>query len=264
MAEGLDTPRKVPLVRVDGFPYDTGMHASPQQLVADPRFLRSFKNRRTMVAEEVLGLGDCLYFYVGYACPRFGDMAFVYDPAMSAQWPGGATPFDTGGIIGYIHATDLPGKTLEEEKRQQPTRLSDEEKEIFRRYVESHRIDLHAWQGHFVAFLETEYDRSADYVSGVRPRGDDPTGRHLHPGNVREAWTWEIQAHRDHSVLEGLWLLRISVGQEQLLRDALEDRPKDDPWWLALEDTRIFSPSEAEWEKERICKDAERTILTWL
>jgi hypothetical protein len=140
MAEGFDKPRKVPLVRAEGSLYDTGKHATPQRLATDPRFLRSFKSTRTAVAEEVLGLDDCLYFYVGYACPRFGDMVFVYDPAMSASWPGSATPFDTGGIIGYIHANGLPGKDLEGEKCRHAVSLSDGEKAIFREYVQAHRI----------------------------------------------------------------------------------------------------------------------------
>lgn len=264
MAQGFDKARKVPLVRAEGFPYNTGEHATSQRLAADPRFLRSFKSTRTAVAEEVLGLGDCLYFYVGYACPRFGDMVFVYDPAVSASWPGSATPFDSGGIIGYIHANGLPGKDLEGEKCRYAAPLSDSEKTIFREYVQAHRIvDLRTWQPRFDAFLATHYDRAADYVRAERPKGDDPTGRHLHPRNDREAWTWEIQAHRDHGILNGLWLLRMSSEKEQMLRQALEDLPENDPWWQALGNASIFAPC-SESEGMGVCREAERVILSWL
>jgi hypothetical protein len=54
----------------------------------------------------VLGLGDSLYFYVGHACPEFGQIVLVYTPEWSSSEPGGATPFDTGGLrLGYVKGT---------------------------------------------------------------------------------------------------------------------------------------------------------------
>lgn len=96
-----------------------------------------------------------------------------------------------------------------------------------------------------------------------RPKSDDPTGRHLHPRNDREAWTWEIQAHKDHGVLDGLWLLRMASEKEQILRQALEDLPQDDPWWQALGDGSIFA-SCSESESKGVCREVERMILSWL
>jgi hypothetical protein len=260
-------PRKVPLVRVEGFPYDMGMHASPQQLVADPHLLRRFKNRRTTMAEEVLDLGDCLYFYAGYACPDFGDMALVYDPAMSAQWQGSATPFDTGGIIGYIRAHGLPALVAEQRRHAAP--LTEEEKDSFRRYVRSHRIDLGTWLEAFERFLDAHYEhvqrseRAAGYVRGERPSGPDPTNRH--GGNDdRRAWTWEIQAHRDHGVLDGLWLLCMTSEKRRQFLAALESRP-DDPWWAIVDDRSIFlSCLESESANTDVCRSVERAILSWL
>lgn len=263
MVEGAEKRRSVPLVRTEG---SLG-EVTPERLVADPRFLREFKTERTRRAEEALGIEGCLYFYVGHACPDFGDMVFVYDPTMSARWKGTATPFDTGGIIGYIHADGLPGRALDDAKRREATGLSDEEKKAFRHYIEAHRIlALREWQPRFEAFIATYFASAADYVRGNRPDEDDETGRHHHRSNDRRAWTWEIQAHRDHPIFEGLWLVRMSAEKHQRLSAALEDvEDENNPWWRVLQDRRIFPPPPPASEtKTEVCGAAEEEIASWV
>lgn len=264
MADSIDKPRKVPLVRAEGGPYD-GTYVTPQQLAADPRLLPGFKTQRTRAAEAALGLGDSLYFYVGFACPDFGDMVFVYDPAVSFAWEGTATPFDTGGIIGYIHANGLPGEALAAEKRRAATPLTDEEGAMCLGYVQRHVCaTLRDWQARFDAFVAAYYDGgAASYVRGERPKPHEETGRHRHEKNERRAWTWEIQSHREHNVFDGLWLLRMSFEKEQLLTAALEDRGRDDPWRRVLKDGDIFARCEAH-DAKAVCADVEKVISSWV
>lgn len=258
--------RSVPLVRIEGLaPDDAGEAVTPERLAADPRLLRRFKTKRTRQAELALELGDCLYFYVGYACPDFGDMVFVFDPVPSAGWPGTATPFDTGGTIGYIHADGLPGTGLSDAQRKDATPLSDGERAMLQRYVHARRTpDLRAWQREFEGFIATYFDCAGDYVRGEMPKSDEGTGRHREP-NERRAWTWEIQKHLDHDIFDGLWLLRMSFEKEQKLTAALESLSRDvqDPWWAILEDRDKFLSSQ-EWEKRDVWSEADVVIRSWL
>lgn len=265
MVQDVKMRKGVPLVRIEGKAYDTGEMVTPERLAAEPRLLRKFKTKRTIRAEDVLELGDCLYFYVGYACPGFGDMVFVFDPAVSARWSGTATPFDTGGVIGYIRALGLPGKALDEQKRRDATPLTPEETRLCREYVHAHRIpEMGRWQRAFAEFLAAYYKQPGEYVRGTKPDYDDKTGRHHHDENIRPAWTWEIQAHCDHDLFDGLWLLRLSFEKEQKLWAALEeDDDETNPWWRVLEDADVFSTSKAT-EKEEVSTEAQKVIESWV
>lgn len=262
---GVPAQRSVPLVRIEGLrPYDTGEAVTPERLAADPRLLRRFKTKRTCQAELALELGDCLYFYVGYACPHFGDMVFVFDPVLSAAWPGTATPFDTGGIIGHIRAEPLNGTTVTEEQRRNPSSMEDDVKTTFMGYVHAHRIlDLGTWRGAFEAFISSHFDSAADYVQGQKPKVDDPTGRHRHPDNERRAWTWEIQKHQDHDIFDGLWLLCLNPDRHNELRKAvrdLADHALKTRWQALLRDKNVVP----DLVDEHPAYEAERRMAQWL
>jgi hypothetical protein len=256
--------RSIPLVRVEGNP-KSGYEVTPESLVKQPRLFPNFKTPRSCTAEKVLGLNkDSLYFYVGYACPEFGDMVFVYDSAMSATWRGTATPFDTGGIIGYIHATGLPGRSLTDAQRKDAAPLTEAEKAPLREYVQDHLIaNLAEWQDRFEEFITEFFDGPANYVRRDRPKIDDKTGRHLDVRNEPRAWTWEIQAHREHHLFEGLRLMRMTTEKQRRLKLALHDAP-DHPWWEILDDERIFDQYSDCMTAEETCAQVQAEILSWL
>lgn len=273
MADSSKKPRGVPLVRAEGARLESGDEfLTPELMARDPRLLRKFKTDRTRRAETVLELGNCLYFYVGHASPRFGDIVFVYDPAMPATWKEGtATRFDTGGVIGYIRAHGLPD--IDAEKRDHPEKLSADEKEAFREYVHraSHQLPLGEWQVAFQTFLDKHYKSPREYVRErepgcqCRPAIDDSTGRHHDKRNQRPAWTWEIQVLRDHDIFDGLWLLRMSSEKEQKLKDALEDRTDEhDRWLQVLEDGSLFVSARPDSEAIDVCSQVEQVISSWI
>lgn len=253
----------IPLVRTEGGPPGPGAKGvAPHDLVMDPRLLRAHKTARTRQAEAVLALGDCLYFYVGHACSDFGDMVFVYDPAMSSAWPGSATRFDTGGVIGYIHADGLP--SIDDAKRSAPEKLSDEEKRVFHEYVHRHphRMPLKEWHAAFQDFVKTYYKTPGDYVLGQPPDPMDATDRHQAP-NGRRAWTWEIQAHQDHDVFTGLWLLCLRPDRYNELRKLVRKNPglPAMPQWKEALQNRDLVPAIP---SPNVWAEAERRITEWL
>jgi hypothetical protein len=82
---------QVPLVRTDGKVFADGATLTPERMIRDRRLLRSSKTEVTREAEHELGLGDSLYFYVGHACPEFGQIVLVYTSEWSSSERGGAT-----------------------------------------------------------------------------------------------------------------------------------------------------------------------------
>lgn len=192
-------------------------------------------------------------------------MMLAYDPGMSERWSGTATPFDTGGLIGHIEATGLPGSTLAPEKQRTAAGLSDEETAEVRAYLQAHLIrDLSQWPERFDAFLKTYYNSPASYVLGERPNlsADEETNRHRN-NTDRRAWTWEIQAHRDHDLFEGLWLLRMSSELEELLLTALADSG-DSRWSVLLRDASIYEKAPVDDQATHVGLRAQKEIASWV
>lgn len=179
---------RVPLVRTEGKLFTDGEPSlTPERFVSCAPLLVASRSNNAKQAEKEFGFGASLYFYAGHACPDFGDAVLVYEPELTEEYGGGATPFDTGGLyLGYIHAEGLSdGKSR-------------------RRYCQSHLIDLVDWRARLAEYLRTYFSSSSAYVLGEGPLKDDPTHRLQHPSNVRRAWTFEVRVDRDHPLLERL------------------------------------------------------------
>ena len=108
-------------------------------------------------------------------------MVLVYEPEWTATCQGGATEFDTGGLHGgWIKANNM-GTAAD--------RLQ---------YFQAHNVRLRVWRAEFVSYVNRHLASPAAYVRGESPTSDDASGRLLHPGNARRAWTWEVRVQRDH------------------------------------------------------------------
>jgi hypothetical protein len=198
----------VPLVRTEGKAFAEGATLTPERMIRDPRLLRSSKTEASREAERTLGLGDSLYFYVGHACPDFGQIVLVYTTEWSSSEPGGATPFDTGGLrLGYVKGIGTEDAVS---------------------YCKNHRVALGKWPSEFAAYVEAYFATTRAYVLGERARVDDSTGRLLHPENVRRAWTWELQVEADHDVLANLKLLCVQPEVSDAIRRVLRVLPDDE------------------------------------
>jgi hypothetical protein len=182
------TPMTVPLVRTEGKAFADGPTLSPQIFVELPALERASKTMQARNAEHDFGLGDCLYFFAGHACPDFGGLVLAYAAEMADADDGDATPFDTGGLsLGFVHARDLDkGETRTE-------------------YCRKFVVGLGAWRRDAASYIDEYFASPAEYVNGSAPVRDDPSGRLRHPKNDdRRAWTWEVRIRRDHPVEQAL------------------------------------------------------------
>lgn len=236
---------QVPLVRTEGKAFADQATLTPERMVRDPRLLRASKTDGTREVERALGLGDSLYFYVGHACPEFGQIVLAYTPEWSTSEPGGATPFDTGGLqLGYVqgNGTDDPVS-----------------------YCISHRVTLASWLDDFTAYVERHFSSPGAYVLGERAQTDDISGRLLHPSNSRRAWTWELQIESDHQLLANLKLLCVQSELAEAIRRELRMLPDDEAAaWIDLISSSDFRVAPAGAEAPAVCGMAEEVISTWL
>ena len=183
----------IPLVRTDGKHFAEGVTLTPERFVRGGMLKRASKSPLTRSVEQAYALGDSLYFFAGHACPCFGDVVLAYEPSALDDDEGGATPFDTGGLFGRrIFAKDWDALTPEAEA------------EARRDFVAANQYSLLGWRRALDDSLREYFVTPKAYVQGDRPRKDDKIGRLLHPGNSRRAWTWEVRAHNDHPISEGV------------------------------------------------------------
>lgn len=239
---------QVPLVRTEGKAFADGATLTPERMVRDPRLLRASKTDGTRKVERDLGLGDSLYFYAGHACPEFGQIVLAYTSGWSSSEPGGATPFDTGGLqLGYVKGTGTHDPVS---------------------YCSSHRVTLTNWIDDFTAYLERHFSSPGAYVLGERAQVDDSSGRLLHPENARRAWTWELQIENDHELLSNLRLLCVQSEVAEAIRNEIRELWDDDEVtaaaWHELILSPIFQEAPAGAEASVVCGMAEEKISTWL
>jgi hypothetical protein len=194
-------PRMISLIRSEGKEFTDGPSLTPQEFLQLPELRRSSKTQRTRAVEDALGLGDCLYFFAGHACPDFGDVVLLYDDEIADKDEGGATPFDTGGLHSNLvhHSSKSDAKA----------------------YYRDHAVPLSGWREAIRPYLKSYFESPAAYVTGSPPIHDDPSHRLRHPQNSRRAWTWEIRLHRDHPVEQGLRRAWMSAEYFEIVREGL-------------------------------------------
>lgn len=192
------------LVRTEGKAFSPGATLSPERFVALPDLQRASKTTTTRQVESDYGLGDCLYFYAGHACPDFGDVVLVYRAAMADDDAGNATPFDTGGLHGgYISVDGVVDRAGRKD------------------YCARHMRTLSTWRNDASTYVAAHFSSGFDYVLGAKPTTDDATGRLLNARNSRRAWTWEVRLHRDHPISQELIRVWMTADYYQAVRNEL-------------------------------------------
>lgn len=241
----------IPLVRTDGKSFADGITLTPERIVLGDRTLsRASKSALARGAEDAYGLGDSLYFFVGHACPCFGDVVLIYDSTSLDNQDGGATPFDSGGLFDRkIFAKKWEGLL----EKDDGTARCD--------FAAHNQHSLSGWRLAFDAYLSEYFVRPLAYVHGERPRKDDDVGRMLHPKNSRRAWTWEVRAHRDHPIAEGLRRIWAASDYADAIRQhvlTLDDQQRRD--WGHDFGGRIVAAAPGESPHTR----AEMEIESWI
>lgn len=179
----------LPLVRVEGKSYGV----RPALSLTEQRFARGApldpeaRDQTARDAEQRYGLGNCLYFYAGYACPDFGNIVLIYEPTIANDARGNASSFDTGGMFKRcIHGHGLPDDDARDS------------------HVARDLCVLTMWEAQATTWIQSHFNHRDDYLDGNRAHTDDSTGRLLHPRNDRRAWTYEVRLHRPHDLFDRL------------------------------------------------------------
>ncbi len=193
--------------------YEDGYKYTVDELYNETQLRRSSKNQVARNAEKAFDLGDCLYFYAGYACPRFGNIVFVFEASITDGRSGNAGDFDSGGLQReLIHFSNRPHDVVD--------------------WAKKHTWDLADWPRRCEHHVTTYWGGDwAKFVRGDWANTDDAEGRLLHSNNKREAWSVEVRLHNDHNITDGL--LRIAIPEASLIsirgqirRDRDTDRRK--------------------------------------
>ena len=221
------------LVRVEGKQGDGAILLTPELLVERRLLLRASSTANTRRAEQLLGLPQALYFYVGWANPRFGDMAFLFTVDLIDDHAGTATPFDSGGLAANL---------VKHESSDPPAA-----------YFRDHAILLNQLRTAAPAFLAKYFASPKSYLTGARPLEDDPSGRLHHPENSpRYPWTWELQIYEDHPVDRHLH--RAVLGPDKY--EAVAALAADAGWASLLDRLeRVDGPV------EEVCRRAEKEVV---
>jgi len=238
----------IPLVRTEGKVFTDGEPTlDAKKFIAETPLQVASRSTKARAAEQAFRLGDCLYFYAGYACPRFGNAVLVYEPTTTSPSGGHATPFDSGGLyLGLIHAQGA------------------ENPESRQNYCATALVHLAQWPVEADRFLDSYFDDVDAYVRGERAKSDDPSRRLQHVDNTREAWTWEVRFHDDHPMLQGLLFAVVSADyvaavRLELLKPGIESTVRNS-WLTRLRDGTVHATKAGESPHD----DAEQRIIAWI
>lgn len=234
-----------PLVRTEGKTYQSGYSLDIDRLLREEPLRVEARDSIARAAETALSLPPSLYFYVGHACPAFGDLVFVYDLKTFDNASGSASDHDTGGLhAGYIHFS----RPLTDQERCQWSAAPD------------HRWAIRDAAGHTTLFVKKYFQSFAAYCRGERAVNDDADGRLHHSRNERRAWTIEVRLEADQPLLAGVRLIGVSTSAYEAIRDAVTSDPNAYAGWSDLLDLKVvrpFDPSRLHSEIEALLANGE-------
>lgn len=212
------------LVRTEGKQYQSGYTLDMTKLLACEPLRVAARDQTARDAEAALGLPPSLYFYVGHACPAFGNLVFVYDFSEISPTVGSASDHDTGGLhAGYVHFAQ---------------RLTEGERRVWSADPE-HRWPIADLIQRTNNFIATYFQSFARYCTGDRAITNDTAGRLLHPRNERRAWSIEVRMEADHPLLEGISLIGLSSAAFESVRDAVANDPQTYANWDDLLERKV-------------------------
>ena len=208
-----------------------------------------------------------LYFYVGHACPDFGDandvesvvLAIGAETSDSEAIQATLTPFDSGGFYLSCVATS--------EQRYVHFRTGHDPRDADPlAYIRGRtRSADPSWREEFRGYLRDHFPSVGDYMRGGEPTRDDDDGRLRHPDNERRAWTWEMQVPIDHDMRDGLVAMWMSSDRRSKLRAAIhghDDGAQRDRWLSVWH--RVRQPQGDSYPFTMLCELAEQELAKWL
>ena len=139
-------------------------------------------SKRTLQAQEKLGILPSLYFYAGRALPVHGGIALAFGSEVEKGHHGSATPFDTGGLA----------------HRRIKSNLTNEDG-VLRQFTHESMVDLKTWRGQFGKFLAVYFSSPLAYWT-ERPCKPDPEGIFSHSENQWPSWTFEVRFYEDQDI----------------------------------------------------------------
>lgn len=146
----------------------------------------------TRFVEEQVGYPPSVYFYVGRACPDYGQAALAFAPASERDRFDSATPFGTGGVV----KKDLNSAF----------KFNLQQDDLEARVAYCHASTLSdngekGWRADFARWLTAYFPADPAGYWTQAPQTPDPED--LYSLNVDwQAWTWEVRFKRGPSVLE--------------------------------------------------------------
>jgi hypothetical protein len=228
--------KEIPLVHVIRTKHFLEVVKSPLLMLSITQEGRS--SPKTIKAEDTLGLGRCLYFYAGRACPEFGEIALAFDAQCEEEHSGWATPFDTGGLAAQKIRWNLP----------------DQNDERIRDFTMKSRVPLEQWRERFASFLETYFPDLSTYWFS-RPCQADPEEIYILNDDWR-AWVFEVRFQEPHDACNRIALCT-SFAISQMLRREYAGSPirkdiLDKPERITSYDGEAVCDTIEEWIKERL------------
>ncbi len=231
------------LVRTEGKQYQSGYTLDVTKLLACEPLRVAARDQTAQDAEAALGLPPSLYFYVGHACPAFGNLVFVYDFNEISPTVGSASDHDTGGLhAGYVRF-DPP--------------MSDNQRRDWSADPE-HRWPIVNLKQQTDDFIARYFQSFAAYCTGNRATTNDAVGRLLHPENERRAWSIEVRMEADHPLLSGISLIGLNSAAFESVRDAVVN----DPVTYANRDDLLERKIVREFDSQSIHFEIEALIST--
>lgn len=214
---------------------------SPPPCLLETDELSGRSSKNTVETEDMLGLGRCLYFYVGRAYPVAGGAAIAFNKECEKGHTGSATPYDTGGLrLGHIHTNLRDGQ------------LAD--------FCHECMKPLDKWREDFGKFLAAYFSPLTAYWS-EGPDRRDAAGIFLNGANSWRSWTYEIRFNEAHDIVAGIEAWCVSDAQWTLYSDELENASPADVDSLSAflstslnEDTGMTNYGEVieQWVREKV------------
>ncbi len=168
----------------------------------------------------------CTYFYAGQADSHYGNLLFVYWPAMEKGKEGEASPYDSGGV--YRGKCD-PFRGMSDTDWPSPNAVA---------FLKSTAYALSDWREYFAYYLDEYFVQDWQRYCLGQPPSANPTplscweslparfSSNFSPKVDWPSWSWEVRVRGKIPLAEGLFFW----SAVRTTMDTLGDMLLDDPY----------------------------------
>ena len=195
-----DVASRVPLVRVDG------NHITLKKLLEEGEIQISNKGSAssdTCKDEDLLGRSPCVYFYLGRACPQYGNYAIALCVDKTDKLQQTWVPFDTGCMVKFFKNKRNTGRTKQyfKEALNQASNRRNDFARFFALYFEK---PIYYW-------AEEDKEPVLPHPEGLYEFQGDPKFPRW------TAWTWEIGVEEEVRLMDTIvaWTIGWSEGRDE-------------------------------------------------